>query len=95
VVKNPNSAHGGILCRTGCFEKSAEIRLFSKLARSLQSCVHLAEGPPEHQPREFEMTTTSISQRLVSVVAAFAMSAMLMVSYFYVPAVHAVQGIIA
>lgn len=41
------------------------------------------------------MSATSVSQRLLSVVAAFAMSAMLMVSYFHVPASHVVSGIVA
>jgi hypothetical protein len=41
------------------------------------------------------MTTTSLSQRLFSIVAAFSMSAMLMVSYFHVPASHVVPGILA
>jgi hypothetical protein len=40
------------------------------------------------------MAITSLSQRLFSVAAAFAMSAMLMVAYFHVPAAH-VAGMVA
>jgi hypothetical protein len=93
VVKNPNSAHGGILCRTGCFEKSAEIRLFSKLARSLQTCVHPAEGPLERNTRGIEMTaSSSLSRRLFAVVAALAMSTFIVAGSFAPPAAHAVQA---
>jgi hypothetical protein len=76
--------------------KTAEFREFPELARLVQSYVHRVERPPGWiKIGVLKMTNTSISQRLLSVVAAFTMSAMLMVSYFHVPASHVVPGILA
>jgi hypothetical protein len=76
--------------------KTAEIRRFSKLARSLQSYVHPAEGPPGRDLRGFEMTATStFSQRLFGLFAAVGMTTFMLVASFSAPSAHAVQVMFA
>jgi hypothetical protein len=96
VVKNPKYARREIPSRSKACSKTAEIRHFPKLARSLQPCVHPAEGPLERNIRGIEMTASSnLSRRLFAVVAALAMSTFIVAGSFAPPSAHAVQAMYA